>query len=268
MRYLLILLFALSLEASDTLQNDLRSEIIKVENARLQAIQSLNKFLQTVEAHPQQQTLSDAAKIIETNAIAVIAKETSRVEITKAEAMAAISKALDELESSTPSKTLEDDVLKRIAKAISSVELAKASATKQIVESAHSAELGKHTPLQQLAYPKQALIIAKNASAVQIAQAVANAEVAKAVATIEIARSSMRLKPHTATPEELKNLEKTEADATANISSYLAHIEVTKANMLAKIAKEVARVEVAKAAAGISEKRNINTYPTKLIRAD
>ena len=41
-------------------------------------------------------------------------------------------------------------------------------------------------------------------------------------------------------------LEKIKAQATANISSYLAKIEVMKANMLAKIAEEVARVEIAK----------------------
>ena len=268
MKYIMILLLSLSLEASQSVQEKIRNEVNKVEAAQIQVLKSLNKFLHSVETNSQQPRSSDTAKIIETDTIATIAKATSHVEISKAEAMTVISKALDELESNKPSKALEDDVLKRITEAISSVELAKASATKQIVESARKAELSKQITQKELAYPKQALIIAKNASAVQIAEAVANAEVAKAVATIEIARSSMRLHSHSATSDELKKLEEMEADATAKISSYLAHIEVTKANMLAKIAKEVAKVEVAKAAAGIAEKHHNDTYPKRLIKAD
>jgi hypothetical protein len=270
MKYLTLLILPLSLLATEPLHSHLKKQVDTVEHARAQSLKTIGHYLETVEKNPHTLPVSDAARIIEADAIATIARETANVEIVKTQAMAEIAKALDALESADPkrAKEMENDVLKRIADAITSVELSKAAATQKIVKSAHTVALGKRSALKPLAYPKEALVIAKNASAVQIAQSVANAEVAKAVAAIEIAHSSMRLTKVKPDPEALKALENIKAEATANISSYLAHIEVVKANMLAKIAREVAKVEVAKAAAGVTDDTAVNTYPKKLIRAN
>jgi hypothetical protein len=270
MKYLTLLILPLSLLALEPLHAHLKKQVDTVEHAKAKSLKSIEHYLNTVESPSRALPASDAARIIEADAIATIARETARVEISKTQAMTEIAKALDELESADPQKAkkMRNDVLKRITDAISSVELSKASATQHIVESAHAVERGKRVKLKPLAYPKEALTIAKNASAVQIAQSVANAEVAKAVAAIEIAHSSMKLSKTKPDPQARKTLADIQAKATANISSYLAHLEVVKANMLAKIAKEVAKVEVAKAAAGIIDEENINTYPKKLIRAD
>ena len=66
------------------------------------------------------------------------------------------------------------------------------------------------------------------------------------------------------------DLDKIKAEATANISSYLANIEVTKANMLAKIANEVEKVEVAKIHTQKDEytEQKSSTYPKILIKKD
>lgn len=231
-------------DSTTSISNHLQDAVTRVETARDNTLSALKAMVTSVdEARKEgvENNHSISTKIIETHAISQIAKGTASVEIAKAKAKALITQAIDKLDPTS---------LQIVANAVADVEVAKAKAKELIVNVTERVELSKTKMHKHIEHPEETLTIAKNVSAISIAKSVAQTEVARAVSLIEIARSSVE----SAIPESMKTLSKEsakklaqiKAEATANISSYLAQIEIMKANMLAKIAEEVARVEIAK----------------------
>jgi len=247
----------------------IKNAVTRVESAQKDTISDLKSMIHTVDkarASGIENNDSIATQIIETHALSEIAKNTAKVEITKAKAITLITQAIDKLDPSS---------MGVIADAIASVEVAKAKAKANIVKATGHVEVSKTKTPVPLSHPKETLTIAKNVSAIQIAKSVAQTEVARAVSLIEVAKSSIENAVDSTEGEiemyTLKELEDIKAKATANISSYLAQIEVMKANMLSKIAEEVARVEIAKLKTkGLSQEteKQSTTYPHKLIKAN
>ena len=246
----------LNTNTSPSLNTHIQNAVARVEAARDNTISALKAMVSSVDTAREkgiENNDSIQTKIIETHAISQIAKGTAAVEIAKAKSMALITNAIDKLDPSS---------LEVVSNAVADVEIAKAKAKEIIVKATQRVELSKTQPEKELAHPEETLTIAKNVSAFQIAKSVAQTEVAKAVSLIDIAKSSV----NAAMPSSVKEistksqerLEKIKAQATANISSYLAKIEVMKANMLAKIAEEVAKVEIAKL-----EVKQVDTNTTK-----
>lgn len=234
----------LQTDTSPTINQHIKNAVMRVESARESTLSALQKMVTSVDTARKngiENNNSIQTKILETHAISQIAKGTAAVEIAKAKSMALITQAID---------TLDPSSLEIVSNAVADVEIAKAKAKEMIAKATQKVELSKTQAEKVLVHPEETLTIAKNVSAIEIAKSVAQTEVAKAVSLIEIAKSSVEnVLPNsikTLTTDSKARLEKIKAQATANISSYLAKIEVMKANMLAKIAEEVAKVEIAK----------------------
>jgi len=242
----------------DNFSSYLTKAVDSVESARVDAVKALNDMVARVDEARKEGNVTESisSKIVETNAIANIARNTADVEITKAKAMAEISKAVDSMNNATEEtrKSVEETSLKVIVEAVAQVEIAKANASKNIVEATKRVELSKLMP-KNIPNAEEILSIAKNFSAVQIAKSVSDVEIAKSSAYIEIAKSSMSGLVPELSPENEKKLSEMKATATAKISSYLAQLEVLKAEIEAKIAQEVAKIEIAET--------SLKTEPTK-----
>lgn len=234
----------------ETYSQYLTDAIDSVEEARKEALDALDNMVKKVdlarESDPKTED-SISTQIVETHAIAQMAKSTADVEIAKTKAIAAISQAVDNIDNASieDHRQVEDASLAMIIQAIASVEIAKANASKNIIEATKIVELSKTAPEKMIKHEKETLSIAKNIAAVQIAQSVSAVEVAKSNSLIEIARSSMKNMKSPLSKEDEEKLENIKAEATAKISSYLTRLEVLKAELTSKIAKEIVKVEIA-----------------------
>jgi len=246
----------LSAHAEETLSKDSFSDYLtqavdSVESARKDALDALDNMVKRVdlakENTPDNNTSSIETQIVETYAIAEIAKNTADVEIVKAQAMTQITQAVDKIDNAKEEEKaeIEKTSLAIIIKAVAAVEIAKANASKHIVEATQRVEVSKTQAPQNLEHAQETLSIAKNVAAVQIAKSVSDVEIAKSNSFIEIARSSMNSMLPTVSDNDKENIEDIKAEATAKISSYLTELEVLKAEISAKIAKEIAKVEIA-----------------------
>jgi len=233
----------------DTFARYLTTAVKSVESARKDALNALDEMVKHIDlnnADDNTSYTSISTQIVQTDAVAKMARNTAKVEIAKAKAIAEISKAVDAVEMAKPEekKTVKDASLQTIIQAIADVEIAKAQASKNIAKATQRVEISKNIP-KTLPHPQEALSIAKNLSKIQIAKSVSAVEVAQAQSYIEIAKSSMKNLTPELSKKNKEKVEKMKAEATAKISSYLTELEVLKAEIEAKIAKEVAKVEVA-----------------------
>ncbi|MDQ7046208.1 MAG: hypothetical protein Q9M39_00715 [Sulfurovum sp.] len=229
----------------------LTEAIDSVEKAREEALTALDNMVKKVDlmrGSDLETEDSISTQIVETYAISQIAKNTADVEIAKTKAIAVISKAVNDIDNASKEnrKKVKDASLSVIIRAIASVEISKAHASKNIAEATKRVELSKTKPSTTMDHPKETLSIAKNLAAVQIAQSVSDVEVAKSDSIIEMARSSIKNIKLPLSQEEEKKLQNIKAEATAKISSYLSRIEVLKAELTTKIAEEIVKVEIAK----------------------
>ena len=258
--FILLTFLGTSILFSDVQNEETRNEamlayiteaVTSVEDARQDALIALDKMVDNVdnarEKSTQQSQNSISTQIVETHALGEIAKSTADVEIAKAKAIAKITKAVDAMDNASKVERLkvEDASFTSIMEAVTSVEIAKANASKNITEATQRVEIAKTQAPKHIEHEKETLSIAKNIAAVQIAKSVADVEVARSNSMIEIAYSSMNSMMPSFSEEDEKNLKEMKAKATANISTYMAELEVLKAEIVAKIANEVAKVEVA-----------------------
>jgi hypothetical protein len=246
------LLFA---EGNSTVTEDfanyLQKAVEKVENARKEALKSIDAITLPLHDNSKESNASEeesiSTKIVKAQALADIAANTAQVEIAKVHATTEITKAVEAMQQATKESKdrIEEASLKTIIDAVSMVEVAKAKASKYITEAMSRIEVSKTMP-KSIPHEEQTLSIAQDLSSVKIAQSVAEVEVAKSNSYIEIAKSSLQESMPTLSKEQKEKLEHIKAKATAKISSYLTELEVLKAEVEAKIAKEMARVEISK----------------------
>ncbi len=228
----------------------LNEAVESVEKARKEALDALDTMVKKIDLHKESNAKEEdsiSTQIVETHALGEMAKSTADVEIAKTRAIVQISKAVDSVDNANEKdrQRAKDAALEVIIQAIASVEIAKAKASKNIVEATKRVELSKICPEKVIPHEKETLSIAKNIAAVQIAQSVADVQIAQANSLIELARSSIKNIKSPLSKEEKEKLQKIKAEATAKISSYLSRLEVLKAEISTKIADEIAKVEIA-----------------------
>lgn len=293
-RFMMVLsvwtLMLLQLNAEDT-RDKLREEILKsfneAEQARTQVISELGETVKSIEEARAQRTdsnfseTSTQTKIVESEEIAKIAHSVAKVEIAKVNAKENIVKTIINVDGNALDKAdSEKQELKKviathkIAKAIVSVEVAKAKAAKTIIKATKRVELAKTEVQSKHIDDASALTIAKNNSAVQIAKSVSAVEIAQSVSDVQITQALLDKDIRLKIKKKYRDLSMDEikAKASAEISTITAKIEVDHAKALADIAKIVSFVKIAEAIKEeekIKEspkmKKNYVTYPKKFI---
>ncbi len=251
-------------------ENSIIDAVKRVEQARNKTIMHLQNSISLQNSNLKDPRAGTIAHIVEINELGKSARIIADVEMARSRAMRLIALAVDMIQSAPKEQRAQvsDDAMKIIADAIASVEISKERAKQYMIDAAKRVAEAREHAHGRLSHPKAALIIAKNDAAVKIAKAVSGAQIAKAVDKVETARATIRDISSLEIDEKTRaHIAKIEAQAAANISSYLSFIETTKANMMAKIAKEVAKVEIAKVQAGIVQKEIKSHYPQIFIKA-
>ena len=287
---LLALTFS-QIHAEDT-RDQVRNEILKsfdeADQARQTTIDELQKTVKSIEDAralrdgEEQTQKSTKTKIVESKAIGNISQSAATVEIAKIQAKGKIIKAIVRVEGvesgkATPVKIENEKALaaKKIVKAIASVEIAKAKATRTIIDETKKVELSKINVQHNLSDNASALKIAKNISAVKIARSVSAVEITEAVSNVKIAKALLNEDVVLSLKEQYEDLtlDEIKSKAKADISTITARMEVTRAKSLGNIAQIVSFVEIAEAIKAQSENeesiqsdKKISTYPKEFIK--